>query len=212
MDTGYGIERWAWLSQGKPSAFQVIYGSVLDKIFNLASVKFDEKLVAKVVPFSSYMNVERGESRIDARKKVADILQVWIGESWRKVSCPIENVMAVADHTKTIAFLLSEGVVPSNVEEGYLAASPDPTNLPHAPPARNRRQDARDLGFTNRLLGRDFPQLKDMRREIAEAIKSEEVKYRQDAGTWLRSGQEGFQRSESEGTEGDSIRDSRRAI
>ncbi len=51
VDTGYGIERWAWLSQGKPSAFQVIYGPVLDKIFELASVKFDEKLVAEVVPY-----------------------------------------------------------------------------------------------------------------------------------------------------------------
>ena len=120
VDTGYGIERWAWLSQGKPSAFQVIYGSVLDKIFDMASVKFDEKLVTKVVPVSSYMNTERGESRIDARKKMADAL----GMDWReldKVLVPVENAMAVADHTKTITFLLSECVVPSNVEEGYLA-------------------------------------------------------------------------------------------
>ena len=73
VDTGYGIERWAWLSQGKPSAFQVIYGPVLDKIFNLASVKYDERLIAKVVPYSSYMNVEIG-NRIDARKKIAAIL------------------------------------------------------------------------------------------------------------------------------------------
>ena len=177
VDTGYGIERWAWLSQGKPSAFQVIYGSVLDKIFSLASVKFDEKLVAKVVPFSSYMNVERGESRIDARKKVAASL----GMDWRDLDrtlAPIESAMAVADHTKTIAFLLSEGVVPSNVEEGYLARLL----------IRRTYRMLRQLGIEDRMLdildlqvqywGGDFPQLKDMRREIAEAIKSEEIKYR----------------------------------
>jgi alanyl-tRNA synthetase len=177
VDTGYGIERWAWLSQGKPSAFQVIYGPVLDKVFSLASVKFDEPLVAKVVPFSSYMNIERGESRMDARKKVADSL----GMDWRdleKALVPIENAMAVVDHTKTIAFLLAEGVVPSNVEEGYL------TRLL----IRRTYRMLRQLGIEDRMLdilslqvdywGDDFPQLKNMRREIAGAIKSEEGKYR----------------------------------
>ncbi len=177
VDTGYGIERWAWLSQGKPTAFQVIYGSVLDKIFNLASVRFDEKLVTSVVPFSSHMNVERGESRLNARKKVADILHL----DWRdleKSLLPIENVMAVADHTKTIAFLLSEGVVPSNVEAGYLARLL----------IRRTYRMLRQLGVEDRMLdilnlqidywGDDFPQLRDMRHEVADAIESEEVKYR----------------------------------
>jgi alanyl-tRNA synthetase len=177
VDTGYGIERWAWLSQGKASAFQVIYGSVLDKIFNLASVRFDESLVARVVPFSSYMNIERGESRVDARKKVAENL----GMDWKeleKTLLPIESAMAVADHTKAIAFLLSEGVVPSNVEEGYL------TRLL----IRRAFRMLRQLGIEDKMpdildaqiqyWGDDFPQLKDMKHEIAEAIKSEESKYR----------------------------------
>src|SRR5450759_5595565 len=32
-----------------------------------------------------------------------------------------ENAWAVTDHTKTLSFMLSEGVVPSNIQEGYLA-------------------------------------------------------------------------------------------
>ena len=177
VDTGYGIERWAWLSQGKPSAFQVIYGSVLDKIVKLASVDFDEKLIARVVPFSSYMNIERNGNRLDARRKVAEILRM----DWReleKALVPIESAMAVADHTKTIAFLLSEGVVPSNVEEGYL------TRLL----IRRTYRMLRQLGIEGRMIeilnlqidywGDDFPQLREMRHEIEEAIKSEEAKYR----------------------------------
>ncbi len=176
VDTGYGIERWAWLSQGKPSAFQVIYGPVLDKIFNLASIKYDESLVAKVVPYSSYMNTELG-NRIDARKKVAGL----IGMRWEELDAaisPIESAFTVADHTKTIAFLLSEGVVPSNVEEGYLARLL----------IRRTLRMLRRLGIENELIailsaqidywGGDFPQLLAMRNEVAEAIKSEEKKYR----------------------------------
>lgn len=177
VDTGYGIERWAWLSQGTASAFEVLYGPVLDKIFGLGGVNYDRNLVANVVPFSSIMNIERGDSRLEARKKEA----ASIGMDWRdldKVLTPIESAMAVADHTKAIAFLLSEGVVPSNVEEGYL------TRLL----IRRTYRMLRQLGIEDRMpeileaqvdyWGDDFPQLRDMRREIAEAIKSEESKYR----------------------------------
>ena len=177
VDTGYGIERWAWLSQGTASAFEVLYGPVLDKIFSLAGVKYDEKLVAKVVPYSSYMNIERGDNRTEARKKEAES----VGMDWRDLEkglVPIESAMAVADHTKAIAFLLSEGVVPSNVEEGYL------TRLL----IRRTYRMLRQLGIEDRMpeildaqvdyWGDDFQQLKGMRREIAEAIKSEESKYK----------------------------------
>jgi alanyl-tRNA synthetase len=177
VDTGYGIERWAWLSQGTASAFEVLYGPVLDKIFNLSGVEYDRKLVGKVVPYSGFMSIDRGDSRIDARKKEA----ASVGMDWRdldKALTPIESAMAIADHTKTIAFLLSEGVVPSNMEEGYL------TRLL----LRRTYRMLRQLGIEDRLpeildaqvdhWGRDFPQLKEMRREIAEAIKSEEGKYR----------------------------------
>ena len=177
VDTGYGIERWAWLSQGKPSAFQVIYGPVLDGIFKRANMVLDEKLIAKVVPFSSYMNVEKGGDRLDARRKVADMIHV----DWRdleKSLAPIENAMAVADHTKAIAFLLSEGVVPSNVEEGYL------TRLL----IRRTYRMLRQLGIEDRMIeilnsqidywADDFPRLQEMRHEILEAIKAEESKYK----------------------------------
>jgi alanyl-tRNA synthetase len=177
VDTGYGIERWAWLSQGTASAFEVIHGPVLEKIFSLGGIKYDRELVARVVPYSSYMNIDRGDSRIEARKKEA----ASVGMDWRdldKALTPIESAMAIADHTKAIAFLLSEGVVPSNVEEGYL------TRLL----IRRTYRMLRQLGIEDRMpeildaqvdhWGDDFQQLKDMRREIAEAIKSEESKYR----------------------------------
>jgi alanyl-tRNA synthetase len=177
VDTGYGIERWAWLSQGTASAFEVLYGPVLDKIFSLGGVKYDRDLVARVVPYSSFMNIERGDSRIDARKKEA----ASVGMNWQdldKALGPIESAMAIADHTKAIAFLLSEGVVPSNVEEGYL------TRLL----IRRTYRMLRQLGIEDRMpeileaqvdhWGDDFQQLKNVRREIAEAIKSEESKYK----------------------------------
>ena len=39
VDTGYGIERYSWLSQGTPSGFHAVYGPLLDKILSLSGAK-----------------------------------------------------------------------------------------------------------------------------------------------------------------------------
>jgi len=177
VDTGYGIERWTWLTQGSTNGFQPIYGEVLDHVLRLAGLKVDEKLVAATSRLSGMMMVETLSDRVESRKKVADRL----GMDWQELQrllAPIENVFAVADHTKSIAFMLSEGVVPSNVQEGYL------TRLL----IRRAYRLLRSLGIENELQsivdaqisywGRDFPALNEMRGEIIRALEVEEKKYR----------------------------------
>src|SRR2546425_7382170 len=44
VDTGYGIERWTWMSQGSPTGFHAIYGSLLDTLFNLTGVEDNTEL------------------------------------------------------------------------------------------------------------------------------------------------------------------------
>ncbi len=104
-----------------------------------------------------------------------------LGMNWQeleKLLTPIENVFAVVDHTKSIVFMLSEGVVPSNVQEGYLARLL----------IRRTLRLLRSLGIENELQsiadaqisywGEDFPALKHMHEEIIRALQVEEKKYR----------------------------------
>ncbi len=177
VDTGYGIERWAWLTQGSPSCFSVIYGPILEKLLSLAGVSIDPKIMAENTKVSGIMNIEKTSDRIEARKEVAGRL----GMDWReleKMIVPIERASAVVDHTKAISFLLAEGVVPSNVEAGYL------TRLL----IRRTYRMLRMLGIEDRLgeitemqiahWGIDFPHLIEMRNEILEALRVEEVKFK----------------------------------
>ncbi len=176
VDTGYGIERWAWLSQGTANGFEPVYGDVYAKVLRLANVRADNDLLARVLNFSGYMDVEKTGDRVEARKTVAK----HVGMDWQKLDSaltPIEAAYAVLDHTKAIAFLLAEGVVPSNVQEGYL------TRLL----IRRTCRMLRLLGIEDKLTdivnlqieewGPDFPHLKRMRNEIAEALKVEQSKY-----------------------------------
>ena len=187
VDTGYGIERFTWLSQGTPSCFHAVYGPIIDEIIRMADVaKIDSGLLQKVAQYSGKMVIEKTGDRREARAAVAKNVGIDVDELLRVVG-PIESVFAVADHTKSLAFMLAEGVVPSNVQEGYL------TRL------MIRRTDRllRTLGIEEKLFdivdaqinlwSKDFPHLKEMQDEILTMLSVEREKYVQtlDRGSQL---------------------------
>ena len=178
VDTGYGIERYTWLSQGTPSGFHAIYGVILDRIMRLAGlVDVDERLLIESTRHSALMSVDTISDRMILRKRVANKLRMDPVEL-DKIMVPIESSYAIADHTKALVFLLAEGVVPSNVKAGYL------TRLL----IRRTYRLLRLLGIEDELLdivkmqierwSPNFPNIKAMRKEILEALSVEEKKYR----------------------------------
>jgi alanyl-tRNA synthetase len=177
VDTGYGIDRFAWLSQGMPSCFHAVYGKLLDKIFAMAGLNVDNDLLFSVAKYSGLVTVDKNANRLDARRKVAKLVSMNVDEL-DKVLIPVENAFAVADHTKCLSFMLSEGIVPSNIHEGYLA------RLMFRRTYRLLRSlniDAEKLydiiDMQVNLWAKDYPHIKTMRNEIMEMLKVEEEKF-----------------------------------
>jgi len=179
VDTGYGIERYTWVSQGTISGFHAIHGKILDKIMDMAGIKeIDEELLARVAAFSGRMNSEKVTDKAMAWAGVARCVNVKPKELSRMMS-PIENAFAVADHTKCLAFMLAESVVPSNVEEGYLARLM----------IRRTYRLLKALGIEDKLpeivdlqikaYEKDFPHLRKMCDEIQTMLEVEREKYLQ---------------------------------
>ncbi len=177
VDTGYGIDRYAWLSQGVPSCFHAVYSSLLDKIVEMAGIdEIDNDLLMKVAEVSGLVSLDKTASRLEARRKIAEIVGMKMDEL-DGFLLPIENVFAVADHTKCLSFILSEGVVPSNIQEGYLARLL----------FRRVYRLLRILGITDKLYdvmdmqidfwSKDYSHLKEMRNEIMEILSVEEKKF-----------------------------------
>jgi len=174
VDTGYGIERWTWLSQGTPSAIHAIYGPLLSKAFEWAGIKPDNKLLGDMAIHSylNNLNNKAEEQAQRARELGLDPVEV------EKVLSPIEGIYAALDHTKAMVFILSEGIVPSNVKEGYLVRML----------YRRAYRLLKRSGTEDRLpemidaqvdyWGDDYPQLRKMRDEIREMVKVEGEKYR----------------------------------
>ena len=63
VDTGYGIERWAWLSQGSPSAFHAVYGPLLNKVVRWAGINMDDKVLSELAKYSYLINLENKAGR-----------------------------------------------------------------------------------------------------------------------------------------------------
>lgn len=178
VDTGYGIERISWLSQQTPTAFHAVYGGLVHQFSSKLGVDLpDDELLAAVAKRSALMKVEGGEDVNALRQEVSKLVGVPYNELVAKMA-PAESVFALLDHTKTISFMLSDGIVPSNTGEGYLA------RLMIRRALRLKRKLAR-LPLSELVSlqvdewGRDFPNLKAMRDTVLEEVELEEAKFDQ---------------------------------
>ena len=176
VDTGYGIERWSWLSLGTPSAFHAVYGPVLEKAMSWAGLTgVDEDLLAEAAKYST---LAKPEDKAREHTRLAEVIGIDPAKLDQLLS-PVEAVYAALDHTKSMAFILSEGVVPSNVREGYLARLlfRRSFRLLRRNGIEDRLPDLIDAQIE--FWGRDFPQLEEMRDEIMEMVAVEDEKYRE---------------------------------
>jgi len=121
VDTGYGIERIAWFTQKSPTAFHAIYGDLLHQFHKRLGVEEPPKeLLYSLVRSAGLMDPDVPETVERAYKRASEYLGMSVDEV-RELHQRASLVYQVLDHTRTIMWMLGDGVVPSNTGEGYLA-------------------------------------------------------------------------------------------
>jgi len=126
VDTGYGLERFVWASQGTPTVYDAIFSEVLDFIEERSNLSFSRKddgvsrVIAESSKLAGVMSSLKGKALEEFRLNAAKRLGTSVDELISIVS-PLERVYALADHTRTILFMLGDGLIPSNAGGGYLA-------------------------------------------------------------------------------------------
>jgi alanyl-tRNA synthetase len=125
VDTGYGLERFVWASKGSPTIYDAVFPEMVSRVMGSAGLshmldnKDYTKILALNAKFAGLMDIS-GTNLFQLRKKVAAAIDV-SPEKLDRMITPIEKVYAIVDHTRCLAYMLGDCIVPSNVREGYLA-------------------------------------------------------------------------------------------
>lgn len=123
VDTGYGLERWTWVSQGTPTVYEAVYPDMIDFLKENAGIEHseeEEELVHRASKLAGHMDIDEAEDMEAARDNIADKIGVSTAELVELLE-PLEAIYAIADHCRTLAYMFGDGIVPSNVATGYLA-------------------------------------------------------------------------------------------
>ena len=176
VDTGYGLERFAWISQGTPTAYDASFGPVIQTLKELSGVEVDERILAENAQVAGMMDIETFADLRELRSKVADRLNISLDDLERATK-PMEAIYVIADHTRCLSFMLADGVIPSNVKEGYLARLV----------LRRTIRFIKELGLKESLadimriqldfLSKTYPEIRQSQDHIINVINLEDKRY-----------------------------------
>ena len=130
VDTGYGLERIAWLTNGTKTVYETTFPEIIDFIKEKAKNKDD-----------------------------------------------LTSIYSLADHSKCLAFMLGDGIVPSNVKAGYLARLIIRRSLRFLEKIGINIPLKTLVLFQIKTLTKQFPSLKKAENQIIEILDLEAKKY-----------------------------------
>jgi len=117
IDMGAGLERFAWLTMGTPTAYDCCFGPITDNL--LQKVGIDTKNDLLVAYFTKIAkHLEQFSDLSDVRKHAIKSAGL-TDDQVNKIITPLEGIYLIIDHVRTLIFAISDGALPSNVGGGY---------------------------------------------------------------------------------------------
>jgi len=117
IDMGAGLERFAWLTMGTPTAYDCCFGPITNNLLQQAGIdKNDELLVTYFTKIAKHL--EQFSDLSEVRKNAIKSAGL-SDEQINKIIIPVEGIYLIVDHIRTLIFAISDGALPSNVGGGY---------------------------------------------------------------------------------------------
>ncbi len=130
VDTGYGLERIAWITKGTPTVYESVFPETID----------------------------------------------WL-KKHAKNSSDMTSIYSLADHAKCLAFMLGDGIVPSNVKAGYLARLIIRRSLRFIEKIGLDASLKEVVNIQLDQVKREFPSLKKQKRQVDDILDIETERF-----------------------------------
>ena len=175
IDMGAGLERFAWITMGTPTAYDCCFGPINEKLFNKIGIDSDSEILRKY--FTEIAKEIDNYDDLNEVRRLA-IKNAGITDSQlTKMITPMEGIYLIADHLRTLIFAITDGALPSNVGGGYnlrmmlrrINATVSKLNL---------KLDIDDLIDTHIDYLKDtYPELNEKREDVKQILKIESARY-----------------------------------
>ena len=117
IDMGAGLERFAWITMGTPTAYDCCFGPITNHLFEKIGIDSDSEILRKYFTAIA-KNLEIHEDLIDVRRHAVNSVGL-TQEQVNRIITPLEGMYLIADHLRTLIFAITDGALPSNVGGGY---------------------------------------------------------------------------------------------
>ncbi|MBQ3473752.1 MAG: alanine--tRNA ligase, partial [Methanobrevibacter sp.] len=198
VDTGYGLERIAWISQGTPTAYDACFAPVVDKLKEITNVEVNEDILARNAEIAGMMDIEDIGDIRELRQQVADSLNISL-EEYLKNAEPMEAIYIIADHTRCLAFMLADGIIPSNAKEGYLARLVLRRTIRFMKELKMEESLSDVMEIQLDFLREFYPEIDESQEHIMNIINLEEERYSRTIEKGKRTVQRTIKRLKKEG-------------
>jgi alanyl-tRNA synthetase len=118
IDVGWGLERLAWFSSATLTAYDAVFDNIIDKFLIKSGLVFDKDLFREYSRISGKLNIEDVVDFKKAKKEIIEKLKIDESEFIEKIE-KIQAMYAILDHSRALAFAISDGGIPSNSGAGY---------------------------------------------------------------------------------------------
>tara|TARA_B100000686_G_scaffold269231_1_gene285102 strand:- start:2722 stop:5415 length:2694 start_codon:yes stop_codon:yes gene_type:complete len=117
IDMGAGLERFAWITMGTPTAYDCCFGPITQKLIEYAGIDANSSIL---VPYFTEIakNLELHDDLSQVRKNATKATGL-SDEQINHIITPLEGIYLIIDHIRTLIFAISDGALPSNVGGGY---------------------------------------------------------------------------------------------
>lgn len=118
IDMGAGLSRLAWITHGSPTSYEIVFGNVVEEMKREFDVHVNEELFTKYAKIAGSLTIDEVSDIEAERTKIAKMLGYTKEELFDKLE-PLYALYATADHTCTVLFTITDGMLPSNSGGGY---------------------------------------------------------------------------------------------
>ena len=175
IDMGAGLERFAWITMGTPTAYDCCFGPITKNLIQQAGIETNSEILVRYFTEIA-KNLEIHEELAQVRKNA--IKNTGLSEKQiNKIVTPLEGIYLIIDHIRTLIFAISDGALPSNVGGGYNLR----IMLRRIISTMNRLELQFDI---NEIIDKQidylkntYPELEDTREDVKEIIQIEIERY-----------------------------------